>query len=584
MRVIEVSMEQRRNERAGKREITEQTRRPTASSGTIPTCENPELSLREKKNPTVTDLICTVQRYDGNTARLARRSDEALDVHVSVARIAPSLLLDLGRGVPTGGPADRSAFAPIDRRPRRTDVVERRHVATPAISATDKALQLRWVAYRRALRDDKIDFKRVYTEFTFAIGSEFIRYALNDSAAIADLQGNKKRISYCQMRGNTGATANEQTSEVKLYKGLWGLVYSSATVTWDLGRSASVREFSPRERKQLYCGGTAGGRGRLQIRLPACQQPVPIVTGFVPPCDVSGGCCTRLVTAVGTASIWKRSSRPTSRLERRRPPLSIARYRRRMVQSALILRLVEGVSAYRSLTRHTPIAATAVLKIHVDSSQFLLQPFHELSKGFWPRLTSPHPAIQFVPKMFYRVEVGALGGPVQSANIVVGQTKLGITQRHSCDAVWDGVQQSPDVVLGQTGPRLLDGVFQIPDTVARQWLVFQLVPHMLIGTWAIRATTRLPPRRTGLNPRMGTPGLSQVEIVPDDVTSERVFSGDLPFPPCHLISSPPHTHLASPSSALRTSIMAAITLRILLTATPGDVQCRITKPTVPGEV
>ncbi|KAJ8880695.1 hypothetical protein PR048_017165 [Dryococelus australis] len=58
--------------------------------------------------------------------------------------------------------------------------------------------------------------------------------------------------------------------------------------------------------------------------------------------------------------------------------------------------------------------------IHGDSSPFLLQPFHELSNGFWPQLTSPHPAIQFVPKMFYRVEVGALGGPVQSANIVFG--------------------------------------------------------------------------------------------------------------------------------------------------------------------
>ncbi|KAJ8868000.1 hypothetical protein PR048_031809 [Dryococelus australis] len=57
--------------------------------------------------------------------------------------------------------------------------------------------------------------------------------------------------------------------------------------------------------------------------------------------------------------------------------------------------------------------------IHGDSSPFLLQPFHELSNGFWPRLTSPHPVIQFVPKMFCRVEVGAVGGPVQSANIVV---------------------------------------------------------------------------------------------------------------------------------------------------------------------
>ncbi|KAJ8898284.1 hypothetical protein PR048_003644 [Dryococelus australis] len=46
-------------------------------------------------------LTCTVQHHEGNIARLARRSDEALEVRVSVARIAPSLL-DLGRGVPTG--------------------------------------------------------------------------------------------------------------------------------------------------------------------------------------------------------------------------------------------------------------------------------------------------------------------------------------------------------------------------------------------------------------------------------------------------------------------------------------------------
>ncbi|KAJ8866337.1 hypothetical protein PR048_032180 [Dryococelus australis] len=47
-------------------------------------------------------LICPVQRYDGNTAHLARRSDEALGVRVSVARIAPSPL-DLGRGGPSHG-------------------------------------------------------------------------------------------------------------------------------------------------------------------------------------------------------------------------------------------------------------------------------------------------------------------------------------------------------------------------------------------------------------------------------------------------------------------------------------------------
>ncbi|KAJ8867596.1 hypothetical protein PR048_031398 [Dryococelus australis] len=45
------------------------------------------------------ESFLTNHRYVGNTARRARRSDEALEVRVSVARIAPSLL-DLGRGSP----------------------------------------------------------------------------------------------------------------------------------------------------------------------------------------------------------------------------------------------------------------------------------------------------------------------------------------------------------------------------------------------------------------------------------------------------------------------------------------------------
>ncbi|KAJ8889906.1 hypothetical protein PR048_009411 [Dryococelus australis] len=45
---------------------------------------------------TAFNLICTVECYDGNTARPARRSAKALGVRVTVARIAPSLL-DLGR-------------------------------------------------------------------------------------------------------------------------------------------------------------------------------------------------------------------------------------------------------------------------------------------------------------------------------------------------------------------------------------------------------------------------------------------------------------------------------------------------------
>ncbi|KAJ8870340.1 hypothetical protein PR048_029361 [Dryococelus australis] len=51
----------------------------------------------------------------------------------------------------------------------------------------------------KRIAKDKMDFKRLYTEITFAIGTEFIRHALDDSAPIADLQGNKKRIPHCQI-------------------------------------------------------------------------------------------------------------------------------------------------------------------------------------------------------------------------------------------------------------------------------------------------------------------------------------------------------------------------------------------------
>ncbi|KAJ8869242.1 hypothetical protein PR048_030814 [Dryococelus australis] len=64
----------------------------------------------------------------------------------------------------------------------------------------------------------KIDCKRVYTGVTSAIGSEFIMHALDDSQPIADLKGNKKRVPCCQACGDTGAAANEQTSEARLYK------------------------------------------------------------------------------------------------------------------------------------------------------------------------------------------------------------------------------------------------------------------------------------------------------------------------------------------------------------------------------
>ncbi|KAJ8890978.1 hypothetical protein PR048_010487 [Dryococelus australis] len=86
--------------------------------------------------------------------------------------------------------------------------------------------------------DDKIDFKRVYTEVTFANGSEFIMHALKDSEPIAKLQGHKKQIPYCQVWGKIEVATNEQISEARLYKGLPSLC-SSALKT-SLFRAAQI--------------------------------------------------------------------------------------------------------------------------------------------------------------------------------------------------------------------------------------------------------------------------------------------------------------------------------------------------------
>ncbi|KAJ8870232.1 hypothetical protein PR048_029249 [Dryococelus australis] len=54
---------------------------------------------KNTKNRTAFITNAAIQRHDGNTARLARRSDEAVGARVTVARIAPSLL-DLGAARP----------------------------------------------------------------------------------------------------------------------------------------------------------------------------------------------------------------------------------------------------------------------------------------------------------------------------------------------------------------------------------------------------------------------------------------------------------------------------------------------------
>ncbi|KAJ8890622.1 hypothetical protein PR048_010131 [Dryococelus australis] len=58
--------------------------------------------------------------------------------------------------------------------------------------------------------------------------TNFIRHARDASEPIADLQGNTWQVPYCQVWSNrllSGATANEHTSEARVYIGLWSLAY-----------------------------------------------------------------------------------------------------------------------------------------------------------------------------------------------------------------------------------------------------------------------------------------------------------------------------------------------------------------------
>ncbi|KAJ8877959.1 hypothetical protein PR048_022422 [Dryococelus australis] len=78
---------------------------------------------------------------------------------------------------------------------------------------------------------DEIDVQHVYTEVTFAIGSQLIRNALDDSEPIADLQMNKHRVPYCLVWSNTGYSLGQQPMNTQLrllYTGLWRIAYSPA--------------------------------------------------------------------------------------------------------------------------------------------------------------------------------------------------------------------------------------------------------------------------------------------------------------------------------------------------------------------
>ncbi|KAJ8869236.1 hypothetical protein PR048_030808 [Dryococelus australis] len=229
--------------------------RPTASSGTITTYDNPGVTRPEiepgspwwEASRLTAHIPCSQQQRNGSYASDGKTP--VTSVHTTNMGNCWTTC-DLGTHDEHGQllddlfyfiilPPYSSAFPLTARRPCGSQAFINSIVLQARNCGSKKE--------RLFLFGDKIDFKRVHTKVAFEIRSDFIRHTLDDSVPIADLQGNKKRILYCQMRGNTGATANEQTSEVQLWKGLWSLAYSSGMKEqgeWEIPEKTRIRHDS----------------------------------------------------------------------------------------------------------------------------------------------------------------------------------------------------------------------------------------------------------------------------------------------------------------------------------------------------
>ncbi|KAJ8871811.1 hypothetical protein PR048_028151 [Dryococelus australis] len=120
-------------------------------------------------------------------------------------KILPSSILILPLIPPSEAKANKDIIGVQTHKNRPGAPVRARSCRQLSPGACDSRLTVTVSPWRVAcLECDKIDFKRLYTEVTFAIGSKFIRHALDESTPIADLQRNTKRIPRCQMWRNTG--------------------------------------------------------------------------------------------------------------------------------------------------------------------------------------------------------------------------------------------------------------------------------------------------------------------------------------------------------------------------------------------
>ncbi|KAJ8866051.1 hypothetical protein PR048_033575 [Dryococelus australis] len=290
-------------------------------------------------------------------------------------------------------------------------------------------------------------------------------HALDDSAPIADLQGNKKRILYCQMWGNTGATANEQTSEGRLYKGLWSLAYRRlVTVTLNCYYWLK-RFFTPCHKYSQPLRDVSSTHNTLEFSL--LQENSP---NF----------------AAGTSGVWCKCCKISRRL--------LGAVHTRRTQRETVAGAETGETKCTAATRER---ATR-------------HPFHACyGVNSTTNLTHSDPVYTTYLSIY-----GSVHQNDETRSLVKEAQSVRMNGTKLCLA---SVSDRNEIML--TSELLKSDTSHCADL--KVWDRGRVVVRQLASDLS----------ETGLIPGGLAPGYSHVEIVPDDATGRRVFSGISRFPP-----------------------------------------------------
>ncbi|KAJ8890888.1 hypothetical protein PR048_010397 [Dryococelus australis] len=410
---------------------------------------------------------------------------------------------------------------------------------------------------------DKIDVKHVYTEVDFAIGSQFIRHVLDDSYPIADLQGNKCGWSSARIKGRGKLEYHEKSRRPASSSGTIltsknpgvtrpGIEHGShrweaSRLTAEPPRPLTVNQLytvnvqrkrenhlARGERRNFRVSSYRGSRGRggVVVRLLASHRSEPgSNTGRAAPrfshAELSWtmplvcGICVypALSFLLYTYLVSPSSALKTSLEEPPKPLHSLTCVK----HDELLLSIT--VTGFELSTLYFVIDCGAEIDVHVMVVCTVVQSLRGLVRCRPHGASLIHHTFRSTPENIYIVAAVAMEHVAQRTNhafpdlphpvALVAAASRGNTPRFCSYTARN---------RGKRG-ELLNLLFQTAGRGRR---------------WLSGYTARLPPRRTGFNPRPP----SHSEIFASGNRAGRClcsasFLGDLPFPPYFHIGAAP---------------------------------------------